>query len=148
MKLIESVNKELSKVYNPQSLKEFFNQNNENLSANGLSLRDIIKRNNIDIFKVRDYFNLFKDIPNNILDYINTEIKYEGYIKKEEKLIDKTKSLEDIKLPDINFMDISGLRIEARQKLNKFKPNTLGQAKRIDGVSPSDISVLMVYLKM
>ena len=148
LKLIESVNKELSKVYNPQSLKEFFKQNNENLSANGLSLRDIIKRNNIDIFKVKDYFNLFNDIPNNILDYINTEIKYEGYIKKEEKLIEKTKSLEDIRLPDIDLMNISGLRIEARQKLNKFKPNTLGQAKRIDGVSPSDISVLMVYLKM
>ncbi len=148
IKLIESINNELNKVYNPQSLKEFFSQNNENLSANGLSLRDVIKRNNIDIFKVRDYFGLFENVPNNILEYINTEIKYEGYIKKEEKLIEKTKSLEDITLPDINFMDISGLRIEARQKLNKFKPSTLGQAKRIDGVSPSDISVLMVYLKM
>ncbi len=148
IKLIEAINNELNKIYNPESLKNLFKENNENLSANGLSLRDVIKRNNIDIFKVRDYFDLFKDIPDNILDYINTEIKYEGYIKKEEKLIKKTKSLEDITLPEINFMYISGLRIEARQKLDKFKPNTLGQAKRIDGVSPSDISVLMVYLKM
>ncbi|MBR1988669.1 MAG: tRNA uridine-5-carboxymethylaminomethyl(34) synthesis enzyme MnmG, partial [Clostridia bacterium] len=148
LKLIDSVNNELNKIYNPQSLKEFFKLNNENLSANGLSLKEVIKRNNIDIFKVRDFFGLFNNVPNNILDYINTEIKYEGYIKKEEKLIEKTKSLEDINLPDIDFMEISGLRIEARQKLNKFKPNTLGQAKRIDGVSPSDISVLMVYLKM
>jgi len=53
-----------------------------------------------------------------------------------------------VKLPDIDYNELAGLRIEARQKLNKFKPSTLGQAKRVDGVSPSDISVLLVYLKM
>ena len=82
------------------------------------------------------------------MEYINTEIKYEGYIKKEEEYIQKTKKIDNIQLPDMDFNEISGLRIEARQKLNKFKPATLGSAKRIDGVSPSDINVLLVYLKM
>ena len=97
---------------------------------------------------MRTYFNLFNDVPNNVLEYMNTEIKYEGYIKKEEEFILKTKKTENVKLPDIDYNSISGLRLEAQQKLNKFKPATVGQAKRIDGVSPSDISVLLVYLKL
>ena len=83
-----------------------------------------------------------------MLDYVNTEIKYEGYIKNEQEQIEKTKKMEDITLPEIDYSLILGLRLEARQKLNKFKPVSLGQAKRIDGVSPSDINVLLVYLKM
>ena len=84
----------------------------------------------------------------NVLEYINTEIKYEGYIKKELEQIEKLKKTENIKLPDIDYSQIAGLRLEARQKLNKFKPASIGSAKRIDGVSPSDINVLLVYLKM
>ena len=91
---------------------------------------------------------MFDKIPNTVLDYINTEIKYEGYIKKEIEQIEKLRKTDDMVLPDINYEEISGLRLEARQKLNKFKPANIGSAKRIDGVSPSDINVLMVYLKM
>lgn len=145
---IDSVNNTLNKMMNPSSLKSFFNAKNESLPKSGLTLRDTIKRNNITIFDVKKEFNLFEDIPNNVLDYINTEIKYEGYIKKEEEFIEKTRKTENTPLPDINYDEISGLRIEARQKLNKFKPATIGQAKRIDGVSPSDISVLLVFLKL
>ena len=91
---------------------------------------------------------MFSDIPKNVLEYVNTEIKYEGYIKKELEYIEKNRHIENLSLPDIDYSKINGLRIEARQKLNKFKPSTLGQAKRIDGVSPSDINVLLVYLKL
>ena len=115
---------------------------------NGLTLRDTIKRNHITIHDIKNYFNLFENVPNNILDYINTEIKYEGYIKKELEQIEKQKKTETINLPDLDYSEIAGLRLEARQKLNKFKPATIGSAKRIDGVSPSDINVLLVYLKM
>ena len=118
------------------------------MPKSGLTLRETIKRNNINIFDMRTYFNLFTDVPDNILEYINTEIKYEGYIKKEEEFILKTKKTENIQLPEIDYNRISGLRLEAQQKLNKFKPATIGQAKRIDGVSPSDINVLLVYLKV
>ncbi len=148
LRTIDEINVTLKTMCNPEKLRPLFEEKNESLPKSGLTLRDVIKRNNITIFDVKNYFNLFKDVPNPILDYINTEIKYEGYIKKEEEFILKTKKTETTPLPDIDYNDISGLRIEARQKLNKFKPATLGQAKRIDGVSPSDISVLLVYLKL
>ena len=74
--------------------------------------------------------------------------KYEGYIDKQLKQIDQFKKLEKKKLPeDIDYSTIEGLRIEARQKLNDIKPLSIGQASRISGVSPADISVLLIYLE-
>lgn len=148
LKMIDEVNSELKKMCNPSILEKLFTDKKESLPRSGLTLKECIKRNNITIFDIQKYFNLFENIPNNILDYINTEIKYEGYIKKELEQIEKLKKTENISLPNIDYNSILGLRLEARQKLNKFKPNTLGQAKRIDGVSPSDINVLLVYLKL
>lgn len=145
---IEEVNNQLKTMCNPKKLEKLFKDKNENLPKCGLTLREVIKRNNITIFDVKEYFNLFKDIPSNVLEYINTEIKYEGYIKQEMDFIEKSKKTENIVLPDIDYSQIQGLRLEARQKLNKFKPATLGSAKRIDGVSPADINVIMVYLKL
>ncbi len=79
---------------------------------------------------------------------MEVQIKYEGYIAKQQQQIDKFKRLEDKKLdPGFNYDDIEGLRIEARQKLNQFKPLSVGQASRISGVSPADINVLLVYLE-
>ncbi len=148
LKQIEYVKSELNCMKNPSQLQKLFTDKNESMPKSGLTLKDAIKRNNITIFDIQKYFDLFKDIPNNVLEYVNTEIKYEGYIKNELELIEKQKRTENIRLPDIDYSTISGLRLEARQKLNKFKPSTLGQAKRIDGVSPSDINVLLVYLKL
>jgi len=148
MQTINEIYKELNTMCNPNKLEKMFTEKGESLPKSGLTLKDTIKRNNITIYDVKEYFNLFDGVSNDILNYINTEIKYEGYIKKEEEYIEKTKKTDSILLPDMNFEEISGLRIEARQKLNKFKPATIGDAKRIDGVSPSDINVLLVYLKM
>lgn len=81
------------------------------------------------------------------IEQAEINLKYEGYIDKEKEMVDKMLRLEDVKLtPDINYHTISSLSIEAREKLSQTKPKTLGQASRISGVSPSDISVLMVYL--
>ena len=145
---LKDINEKLSTMCNPKTLEKMFTEKGEAVPKSGLTLRETIKRNNITIFDVKNYFNLFENVPDNVLEYVNTEIKYEGYIKKEEEFIAKTKKTETINLPDIDYSTISGLRLEARQKLNKFKPSTLGQAKRIDGVSPSDINVLLVYLKL
>ena len=148
LKQIEEVEKALNTMCNPTKLTPLFKEKNESLPHGGLTLRDCIKRNNITIFDIKNHFNLFENVADNILEYVNTEIKYEGYIKKEIEHIEKQKKTDDIKLPDLDFAEISGLRLEARQKLNKFKPASIGSAKRIDGVSPSDINVLLVYLKM
>ena len=78
---------------------------------------------------------------------VEIQVKYEGYIKMEEMQVEKFKSLEDKKIPEnTDFSKIDGLRLEARQKLNKVKPVSVGQASRISGVSPADISVLLIYL--
>ncbi len=148
LKQIEEVNSTLNTMCNPEKLTPLFTEKRESIPKSGLALKECIKRNNITIFDIASHFNLFSDIPKNVLDYINTEIKYEGYIKKELEYIEKNQHIENLSLPDIDYSTINGLRIEARQKLNKFKPSTLGQAKRIDGVSPSDINVLLVYLKL
>ena len=149
LKQTEKVKDELSVRYSPKQVNDFLQQQNESTVLNGVTLSELVKRNNIDIFDVKKYFNVFNDIPDEVLTYINTEIKYEGYIKRENESIDKFKKLEEISLPqDLDYAKLNGLRLEARQKLNTIKPLTLGQAKRIDGVSPADINVLLIYLKM
>ncbi len=148
LKQIDDVYNQLSLMCNPEKLNNLFTLKNENLPKSGLTLKDVIKRNNINIFDVKQEFKLFDNIPNNVLEYVNTEIKYDGYIKQEKELIEKQHKTENLKLPNIDYNTIQGLRLEARQKLNKFNPQTLGQAKRIDGVSPADINVLLVYLKL
>lgn len=88
------------------------------------------------------------DLPKAIVDEVEIQIKYEGYINKQMAQVEQHKKLEKRKIPDdINYLSIKGLRLEARQKLDKIRPASLGQASRISGVSPADISVLMVYLE-
>ena len=92
---------------------------------------------------------LVNSLPVDIDDILNSaeiEIKYSGYIERESVIADKIKRLEHIKIKkDINFDRFESLSIEARQKLNKIKPTTIGQASRISGVSPSDINVLLIH---
>ncbi len=88
-------------------------------------------------------------VPYDILLSAETEIKYEGYLKASEKEMEKAKKMEEKPLPpDLDYEQIGGLRLEAREKLNRVRPLNLGQAERISGVSPADISVLMIYLSL
>ena len=81
-------------------------------------------------------------------DEVNIQLKYEGYINLENEQVQRFKKLENKKLPEgIDYEKIKGLRLEARQKLNKVRPLSVGQASRISGVSPADISVLLIYLE-
>ena len=80
--------------------------------------------------------------------YKRQHVKYEGYIKRQERQVEQFKKMEEKKIPaDINYAEIPSLRIEAKQKLEELRPDSIGQASRISGVSPADISVLLVYLK-
>ena len=100
-------------------------------------------------------YNLLKEIdeergkiPEDVANEVEIEVKYKGYIKLQQNQVEKFKKLETKRLPDnINYESIKGLRIEARQKLNKIKPSSVGQASRISGVSPADISVLLIFLE-
>ena len=83
----------------------------------------------------------------NIFEQVEVEIKYEGYISKQLSQVEQMRKLENKKLPlDMDYNNIIGLRLEAREKLNKIKPISIGQASRISGVSPADVSVLLIWL--
>jgi tRNA uridine 5-carboxymethylaminomethyl modification enzyme len=87
------------------------------------------------------------DLDNEMLEQTEIEIKYSGYIEKEKNNADKLSRLEDIKIPEtFDYNKLKSLSFEAKEKLKKIKPSTLSQASRISGVSPSDISVLLVYM--
>ena len=88
------------------------------------------------------------EVSREVKEQVEISIKYEGYIKKQLAQIERFKKLEDRKLsPDLDYSSIEGLRIEASQKLDQLKPESLGQASRISGVSPADINVLLIYLE-
>ena len=144
-KMREKLNK-LIKI--DEKLNNFLKNNNESISVNSLKVVEILKRNNIDIYKLNNEFNLFDESESALLETLNVEVKYEGYIKQQNDEIEKLKQQEKTALPEnFDYSAIKGLRIEAVQKLNKIQPQTLGQASRISGVSPADITVLSIYLK-
>ena len=119
------------------------------LLNNGISLYEFLKRPEIDYSVLEDLGKASDlDLSDEVKDQAVIVIKYEGYIDKQMKQIDQFRKLENKKLrEDMNYDEIEGLRLEARQKLNDIKPSSIGQASRISGVSPADISVLLIYLE-
>ena len=116
----------------------------------GVKGTDILKRNGVSYHELKKYLNLDDSLSLDTLGEFELEvmIKYQGYIENERKEANKFRKLENIKLSkDLDYLNMSGLRLEARQKLDKVRPETLGQASRISGVNPSDISVLILNLK-
>ena len=112
----------------------------------GATLFDVLKRPHFQPTWLKE-LGLCTEYDDRVLEAFCIEKKYDGYLKKQEKAINEQKRLEDKILPeDINYAEIKGLRIEARQKLEKIRPHSIGQASRISGVSPADIAVLIVYL--
>jgi tRNA uridine 5-carboxymethylaminomethyl modification enzyme len=116
--------------------------------SGSVSYSDLLKRS-IPLKDIRAHFQVFNEYSPDVLETAEITVKYEGYLKRGLDQIDKAKRLEDKLLPeDIDYETISGLRLEAREKLNRVRPLNLGQAGRISGVNPADISVLMVWLSL
>ena len=112
----------------------------------GISLYDLLKRPEIKI----EYILYFYELPfsEEILEQVEIEIKYEGYIKKSLHEAEKMVDLDNKKIPDdIDYNKIHNLASEAKQKLNEIRPTSIGQALRISGVNPADISLIMIYIK-
>lgn len=113
----------------------------------GCKLGDLLRRSEVSAAALRDFFPKLQNFSLRNLEEAATEIKYAGYLDKQKSFAEKMKKLDEKPLsPDTDYSAISGLRLEARQKLDKIKPLSLGQAARISGVSPADITVLMVWL--
>lgn len=131
-----------------EKLKDFYKSNNETLPKESVKFCDMLKRNNIDIYKIDDKFGLFSEDEKPFLEFVNTKIKYEGYIKQQEEDVERMLANENVPIPEnFNYKKQKGLRAEAIEKLDKIRPLNLGQASRISGVSPADISVLSILIK-
>ncbi len=149
----ENIEKEVKRIKNTvikptEKVNKFLEEYNSSKIATGVKLADLLKRTELDYDKLSEIDEERPKLSKEEAEEINIMVKYEGYIKLEEEQVEKFKKLENKKIDEkINFEDIKGLRLEARQKLNKVKPTSVGQASRISGVSPADISVLLIYLE-
>ncbi len=144
---IEKLKKYLNTTYvTPKEIESFLEQHNSSKIYKKLLLSDIIKRPEIDTKELLQFENEIYD--ENVIEIVQTEIKYKGYIDKTINEVEKMLKLENKKIPnDINYDKVPNIATEARQKFTKIRPLTIGQASRISGVNPADITMLLVYLK-
>ena len=132
-----------------EKVNEFLRSHDSNILENGVSLSELCKRPELSYEILSPLDKERPDLPEDYITQISIEIKYEGYIQREIQQVEKFKKLESKKIPEnVDYSKMDNLRIEARQKLAKFRPENIGMASRIAGVSPSDIAVLLIYLKI
>ncbi len=149
-RLIETEIKRLQsvKVGANMEMQDFLERKGSSGLKTAATLAELISRPELSYELVAEIDQNRPDLPADVIEQININIKYDGYIKRQLKQVEQFKKIEKKKIPvDIDYEDIKNLRLEARQKLQKFKPVSVGQASRISGVSPADISVLLVYLE-
>jgi tRNA uridine 5-carboxymethylaminomethyl modification enzyme len=113
----------------------------------GLKMIDLLRRPQVNYEALAPFDKNRPDLPDDVFEQVEIDIKYEGYLKRQQMQINDLRRLEVKRLPnDLDYNDITGLRLEAIEKLNKIRPTNIGQASRISGVSPADVSVLIIYL--
>ncbi len=131
-----------------ERVQEFLSRKNSTLLKSGSTLAELLKRPELDYFVLAEIDDKRPDLPYDVAEQVNINIKYEGYIKRQKQQVAQFKKLEGKKLDmDFDYSTVPSLRREAVQKLNLYKPMNIGQASRISGVSPADISVLLIYLE-
>ncbi|AJD25883.1 tRNA uridine-5-carboxymethylaminomethyl(34) synthesis enzyme MnmG [Clostridium botulinum] len=149
----KNVENEIERLRNMQitgkrEINEFLLEKGSTELKKPISLYELIKRPELDYFKVEPLDDKRPSLSDDEKEEINIIAKYEGYINKQLEQVEQFKKYEDRLIPkNINYLDIKGLRLEAIQKLKKIKPINIGQASRISGVSPADISVLLIYME-
>ncbi len=131
-----------------EKVLEYLEKHNSTPISTGARFCELLRRPELDYLSLMELVGDEVTLDNQSAEEVEILVKYSGYIERQQKQVEQFKKLEAKKLPkDINYDEISGLRLEARQKLNKLKPLSIGQASRISGVSPADISVLLVYIE-
>ena len=150
----KNIEKEIERLKNTivkpsKEVNEFLKDKGTSELTTGSKLSELLKRTEITYDELEKIDTKRPKLSKAEREEVEIQIKYEGYIKMQEEQVEKFKKTEKKLLPeDINYEEIKGLSLEARQKLNKHKPHSIGQASRISGVSPADISVLLIYLQM
>lgn len=133
--------------YKPKETEKLLKKHGFNTANTALSAADLVRRG-IPFSEIAECLGGYEGVSARTLETVETDALYSGYLEKERELIEKQRKYEEKLLPDdTDYLSIKGLRLEARQKLDKIRPKNLGQAGRISGVSPADITVLMVYLR-
>ncbi len=151
---LSEIKKEIARVSSKtiapgKEINDILTENGTSPISTGVKLAELIKRPQLSYEKLEKVDDEYKKLPPTVRIEAEIRIKYEGYISRQIEDAERMKNLEVKKLPsDIDYAEIKGLRLEARQKLNKVRPENIGQASRISGVSPADISVLLIWLKL
>ena len=143
---IERLNK--TTIGATQAVQKLLEENGSTLLQSGTTLAELLKRPELSYDKLEEIDTERKELPEAVCEQVNINLKYEGYIKRQERQVIQFKKLENKKIPEsIDYNDVYSLRKEALQKLIEYRPSSVGQASRISGVSPADISVLLIYLE-
>ncbi len=136
------------KVGANKEIQMFLNQKNSSSLKTAASLAELISRPELSYERIAEIDTDRPCLPKDVIEQININLKYDGYIKRQLKQVEQFQKIENKKIaPGLDYNEIKNLRLEARQKLQKFKPVSVGQASRISGVTPADISVLLVYME-
>ena len=150
MSMIEDEIERVKETYvgNSDEIQKLLQQYKSTPLVSGISLAELIRRPELSYDILGSVDEERPKLPKEVCEEVNINLKYEGYIKRQKRQVEQFKKLEKRKIPhDIDYHDITNLRLEAIQKLSDIRPESVGQAARISGVSPSDISVLLVYLE-
>ena len=144
----EELKRAASIVFPPsEKLNEILVKKGTSPLNTGIRLSELLKRPQITYDDIKEIDITRPDLPRAVFEAVEIEFKYSGYIKRQKADISEMRRIENKLLPeDIDYSEIKGLRLEAREKLNKVRPVNIGQASRISGVSPADISVLLIWL--
>ena len=131
-----------------KEVQEFLNEHGSTPLKTAVSMAELIRRPELSYELLEPLDKERKELPEDVVLQVNINIKYQGYIQRQMRQVEQLKKMEDKKIPEeLDYTDIKSLRIEACQKLMAIRPHSIGQASRISGVSPADISVLMIYLE-
>ena len=145
---INEIKEKLKTRYKTEDVRVAFEKIGESLPQGSISGEDILRRGKATKDTLIEIDESYLSYTPEALSYVAVELKYEGYLKKEESAIKEARRMEEKKLPqDIDYNEVEGLRLEARQKLNDHKPMSLAQASRISGVTPADVTVLILHLR-
>ncbi len=145
---IDKARQAVKSIITPTALQSLFEKLGYDLPKAGITVANLLKRQDINAQLLQQHLPQLAEVPLHALQAVELESVYSGYINKQMALIRQAEKLENKKLPSgIDYMSIEGLRIEARQKLADIRPDNIGQAGRISGVSPADIQILIVYLQ-
>ncbi len=147
--ILEETNRLKNKMVGGNAkVQEFLAAHNSTPLKTAVSMADLLMRPELNYEMLAEIDTERVELPEEVTEQVEIELKYSGYIERQQRQVEQFKKTESRRIPaDLNYDDVPSLRIEARQKLKKIRPENIGQASRISGVSPADISVLLVYLK-